>query len=1505
MLLNDDDTEYLKTKTSENFNPKIFQKQIQFSNDLSDPEENNDLIKFTDMININTLGSQPIIMYKKTEKLYSPKQEKRESKKPIAKSMEKILIDNFIKKNIIVDGGLNQKMNKYKTKPINVHSQSPINKSKTKYKPKTNRNSENAKKRPKTQKASVKNKEFIPKTAKTNLRQKNNINNNINLKREKTNPNLKTNNKNIINNSNLNNYKKQKKKEKKPNNNLIGNNNNNKYKSDKNSIEDEETQEKKKNDYMNDLIRNGIVGFAKELEAKKKKISENKKNAERKLDYLLENGINQNGEDEFENGIVVMGKSKDKNLFKIKKIKPKKKIKIEKINTNNINNIDINYHTENDKFIYNNLTSSNNNILTSELSKNLTKNKNVSSNNNIYSEVEINMNKMNIEQELKRKICKPKISQFEFLEKIRINFKKIRNQKQKNSPELINNNSFKYSQLNKLKNKLVNKKSNNNINLKQDKNFKEIDNIQKNDEFLYADKISHRTKTELEKFKKKKKIEKKKEQNEEMQKKQDKILNTLQNLIKLGEECKYNNTNNSPIKIRNDSKNHVKKRKIVNEYYVGTEESKNNTSTFIDKQEYYKSIIESKNVLNYSKVEKTETNVEDINYNTNINNNYRINNNENNFRKLSSEYNYDVINTKNNNNNKALDNKLSDLRAKVLNTMKRSNELFNKENIKRIKSDLYDNNSIIKSKFENKFFNKNLFKNYNNNNHYNNNIESKEEKFDKNMKKKIIEFQNIFKSFMLKRFWNNLKGKYNEIKLKQEKIKKKTGIELLVGICKIYQFKKIQAYNEKMKWSLAIKSLIIPFIRQEFTNFVIKMRNIKKFNIFKSIISHFFKYKILQKLLKYCAVVDFWKNIIIPGGIRLQHFILKNCFKKIKDYGKSISSDMNYNVNRNVVSRSYLNSHFLNEEKKANSYIYESLDCADSISVHPNSVDNDGLHQLKEIIEMQNENRLEDSSLDNGINEESGRIYGVRTNSNNSINTLDSINNQLVGNDENSSINENSNENLIKTEFHIKETLLKKIINNNDTVDEKSKNGNNKKDEDIKKEEEKNDPIFTKINEEKEKDKNEKINRIPLKEEVIKNLDNYIKNSQSDNSASEIISNVQNISNKESNKENKDSIEDLKELINKIPNKEKFAKELTEQIISKLLSEQGIINSSAQLFPKKTNNFDYKKYSLIDQSLLTNNNLSELSNTFESLTSSFTDSNQLLEKSMIFQYSISSEFNKTIKEKKNKLETNLYNEYIIEKLILLILKEIKKNYARIYDNISVPYKANYEEIIVASFLQDNDLLNEGYKELKVKEDLKSIINKKEILAKFDSINKKIRLKKGLEENNSYDNLINECIIDATIEILNKERAYGQQGEPFPFSKRGKELCYKYTRDDPKPLMKHVYKEIKRILFGKGNIIKENSPIFDKNDPFLMNIFKKEMEGEDIWSDLEIQEEQVKSIASSIIFEQLINEVIEILEHVQLNRKRPELYQDKSIYACDDIPRLSFQMISTNTENDND
>jgi len=51
---------------------------------------------------------------------------------------------------------------------------------------------------------------------------------------------------------------------------------------------------------------------------------------------------------------------------------------------------------------------------------------------------------------------------------------------------------------------------------------------------------------------------------------------------------------------------------------------------------------------------------------------------------------------------------------------------------------------------------------------------------------------------------------------------------------------------------------------------------------------------------------------------------------------------------------------------------------------------------------------------------------------------------------------------------------------------------------------------------------------------------------------------------------------------------------------------------------------------------------------------------------------------------------------------------------------------------------------------------------------------------------------------------------------------------------------------------------------------------------------------VKLEISELVLEQLLNEIVEILEHVHLSRTKPDLYQHKSIYACEDIPRLSFQ-----------
>ena len=89
------------------------------------------------------------------------------------------------------------------------------------------------------------------------------------------------------------------------------------------------------------------------------------------------------------------------------------------------------------------------------------------------------------------------------------------------------------------------------------------------------------------------------------------------------------------------------------------------------------------------------------------------------------------------------------------------------------------------------------------------------------------------------------------------------------------------------------------------------------------------------------------------------------------------------------------------------------------------------------------------------------------------------------------------------------------------------------------------------------------------------------------------------------------------------------------------------------------------------------------------------------------------------------------------------------------------------------------------------------------------------------------------------------------------------------------------------------IFKENNITIDEKKIFK---FCREdlRENECQWEDLEIVETQSKLEVTGLILDQLYNEIIEILEHIQLSRKNPNLYLFKSIYSCDDIPKLSFQ-----------
>ncbi len=61
----------------------------------------------------------------------------------------------------------------------------------------------------------------------------------------------------------------------------------------------------------------------------------------------------------------------------------------------------------------------------------------------------------------------------------------------------------------------------------------------------------------------------------------------------------------------------------------------------------------------------------------------------------------------------------------------------------------------------------------------------------------------------------------------------------------------------------------------------------------------------------------------------------------------------------------------------------------------------------------------------------------------------------------------------------------------------------------------------------------------------------------------------------------------------------------------------------------------------------------------------------------------------------------------------------------------------------------------------------------------------------------------------------------------------------------------------------------------------------------------MEEPFTKLEASKLILDQLLLETVEILCHVELNRRNPQLYGFKSIYGITDIPLLEYQKDNLN------
>ena len=1473
-----------------NPNKNILNSLISFNSYTS-----NDFKKINSSNNIiNTSGSQPIVIFKKISKSLTQTFPNYKSNQPL-------------KNNYISDGGLKKKINKYKSFISNPNQQNPMNthlSKNNKYAkgPKTMRNINKrliiskkeklTKSKEKTQiidhnnnKKNEKKKFSKKKIEKLTKKDFDKIKEEYHCKESHSQGHFNRKNKIFSNNyisksicginyNTSNNYHKNEKKIKNnnnanikisysPNNHNINYKNNysssnnykkkeakikkdikiKKEKKDKKIEESEKKldQEQRKIEYIDALVKNGVLNVTKELNVVKKLTPKEILN-QKKKDFLQENGITE---------IIINTKEKQNknqpeiniNNLNIKSIRKKKistktsnyiKNKVEKLNISKSNSRYISFLNNNTNM---NMTNTNANLITN-IQETQTSNKNFK----------------------KKMALKPQINQFEYINKIQQEQRKLIGHKKEYTSrgleKFLNINDFepKLSDSFRHTNTNINSKTNINIDINQNSkinnnniNRKRVqynhikrENRQKlieemgEDEFPFSHRKSYRSPQEIYRYLKEKRIETKKEEENTEKEKQLKAYMTFQNLMNIGKKFDNNITKISqqiiPTKNRKEAKGHMKLRKEPNEYYVGTESSKN-SSTFIDKKEYYISILESQKFVNKSKIGLQEGEKDKEIENVDNDNKEKKNDkkNKNVRKKLTRGFSTELFENK-----KIID--------ELYITINKANKIFSKENFNKIKNDLLKLNTDVNStnkdnkkititeeKTDNKEennLNKNIKNNINNkiiktpeikidipntthsvNNIYNNiNINSNEVKVN-NQKNSLSYYNTNYNSNLSglnsqDKFYQHLSHTYsnslNPIKKIKDKFESKTILNLIEKI-KIVLKRKVFTFLYKMyldkytrkTYTMAFNCIVIVCKIYPFKKIEKYARFLEYYEAFKELFKPFIRNK-FKKFLNNCFEIKIRKFILI-----LELFYKYKAMSKLfiyceRDFKKEIINFLIITIKKPFYSI-FLNK-LISFKKRVDT---NEINLPLNIPLLNDLIQENIIDNKENYPHNQNDNKIFEE-----INDEVNNIFNI-------------------SNDYYSLCHQSKNIHSIK---HIKNNQQKEI--------------------------------------------NTHVN-IKIKDLL--------------------------------NTENKDYLKKL----SKIKDIDKFSDEVTNIIIEKIL------NTEIKPFSLYEKLIPYKsfKYDIVPKSQNTSLNNSYISSSCASLDQLSINNNnyfndpriQSLNESLISQMSYNSEFNKTIKDKKREQSMSIYVQKIGPKLIELICNEIKNNYSRIYNNISTPLRTDFEEVIIALELKDNEQLKKNYRILQVKEELKDIINREKIINKFGIVNKRIRKKYNQKIDESYDIFLNLSVIDTAIELINKERIYGEIGEPFSiYSLRNREISFKYNKNEPKKLVSLIYKSLMEYINNPIFLIKDS--VINADEKKIIKCFKKDLEENECqWEDMEIVETQSKLEVTELILDQLYNEVIEILEHVQLSRKRGDLYQEKSIYACEDIPKLSFQQTTTENE----
>jgi hypothetical protein len=274
-------------------------------------------------------------------------------------------------------------------------------------------------------------------------------------------------------------------------------------------------------------------------------------------------------------------------------------------------------------------------------------------------------------------------------------------------------------------------------------------------------------------------------------------------------------------------------------------------------------------------------------------------------------------------------------------------------------------------------------------------------------------------------------------------------------------------------------------------------------------------------------------------------------------------------------------------------------------------------------------------------------------------------------------------------------------------------------------------------------------------------------------------------------------------------------------------------------------------------------------------------------------------FMKTVSERKKDSQLYFYNKNILPKFLDVIKKEIMDKYLFIIKDLKIPLKIDEEKLMVdlstqitfKKIFDKNSAfdINIHYLNGKIKE---NIYLDEKILNEFNEEN-------NFDEDTQY---LNKCVFDTVNELIQKKRIYGKLGEPLLWSLRSKEIEFKF-KDSlffKDTFTDNIIKEVNNLANYKIGLIAENyehlnSSQFSKDREKKFNSsINVELKEDQKWENYDEEETIIKLMATKLIMNQLLNEVVEILEHVQYSRKRPEKYNYKSIFSCENIPLLSFQ-----------